>query len=85
MMTVFIEYEMSFVVDSLSGVYAKVFIELGTFVAQVNKTPLSEGIIHPGGHSFKLLDLKYLFSSGCCFLGRTAAQVLVFVQYYTFL
>ena len=59
-MTVFIEYEMSFVVDSLSGVYAKVFIELGTFVAQVNKTPLSEGIIHPGGHSFKLPDLKYL-------------------------
>ena len=46
-----------FAVDSMSGSYAKVFIQLWTFMAQVNKTPLICRIIYAGWHFYKLIDL----------------------------
>ena len=46
-----------FAVDSMSGCSAKVFIELWTFMAQVNKTPLICRIIYGGWHFYKLIDL----------------------------
>ena len=46
-----------FAVDSMSGCSAKVFIELWTFMAKVNKTPLICRIIYGGWHFYKLIDL----------------------------
>ena len=46
-----------FAVEGMSGSSAKVFIELWTFMAQVNKTPLICRIIYAGWHFYKLIDL----------------------------